>query len=240
MHKYYKTFFLFALSLVAICSSSCFDIFEEYKFNADGSGKATMYVDVSKMMAFMDGMGSILDSTGNGEDQSMDEMFNDKSAIETLKKIPGITNVTDLNDKDKKQVGYSFEFATIEALNSAMVVRGDMGMGQALGMSANEGVETENENAFSYEGKKFHRTLEMKMDPMDSETDEDKQYAEMAMMMFKDAKYNIKYSFPRSVKKIKDNKSALIGADGKSVTLENNLRDLLEGKANMNCDIRLK
>ncbi|MBP6721273.1 MAG: hypothetical protein KA239_03060, partial [Bacteroidia bacterium] len=60
------------------------------------------------------------------------------------------------------------------------------------------------------------------------------------MMMFKDAKYNVKYTFPTAVKKVKGNDAALVGADKKTVTIENNLKDLLDGNATMNSDIRLK
>ncbi|HEX2901565.1 MAG TPA: hypothetical protein VHS96_17770 [Bacteroidia bacterium] len=241
MRKYFNIFFGFALLTIAIGTSSCFDIFEEYEFNADGSGKATMIVDVSKMVDMMSAFGDAMDSTGEGGDKSMDQMFDENETYNMLKSLPGITNVQNLNDKEKKQIGYSFEFKDIEALNSAQVARGtDFGMGGALGMGEDESAETEKENSFAYTGKKFVRKLDMKMDPQESEDDEEKQYAEMAMMMFKDAKYNVKYTFERSVKKVKGNEAALVGADKKSVTIENNFKDLLDGTATMNTEIRLK
>jgi hypothetical protein len=59
-------------------------------------------------------------------------------------------------------------------------------------------------------------------------------------MMFQEAKYRTEYTFDRPVKNIKGNEAALIGSDRKSVTLEHNFKDLLEGKATMDLDIRLK
>lgn len=241
MRKYFKTFFAFALLTIVLGTSSCFDILEEYTFNADGSGKATMVVDVAKMVDMMSAFGSAMDSTGTGDSKSMDEMFDENATFETLKKLPGISNVVNLNSKEEKKIGYSFDFENIDALNTALIARGsDMGLGGALGMAADESSETEKENSFSFSGKKFSRKFDMKMEPKEGEDDDEKQYAEMAMMMFKDAKYTIKYIFPRTVKKVKGNDAALIGADKKTVTLENNLADLLEGKTNMNTEIRLK
>ena len=59
-------------------------------------------------------------------------------------------------------------------------------------------------------------------------------------MMFKDAKYTLRYTFANGVKKVKGNDAAVIGADNKTVTIENNLGELLEGKATMSSEIRLK
>ena len=240
MRKYFKTFFILALITIVLGSSSCFDILEEYQFNADGSGKALMVVDVSQMVDMMAAFGSALDSAKGGEDKTMDELFSENQTFALLKNIPGITNVVNLNSKENKKIGYSFDFKDIEALNTALVARGsDMGLGAAMGMDMGGSGETEKENSFALDGKKFSRKLDMKMGPMESDEDQE-QYAEMAMMMFKEAKYNIKYTFERSVKKVKGNEAALIGADKKSVTIENNFKDLLEGKASMNTDIRLK
>lgn len=243
MRNSIKTYLGLAFILMALGFSSCFDILEEYEFNADGSGKAKMEVDISKMMAFMEGMGSVLDSTGEGDktSDSMDEMFQDIETLEALKKIPGISNVVNLNNKETKVIGYSFEFANIEALNAALVVRGsDLGMGDALGMATPPSNETETDHSIKFEGKKFSRNLDMKMPEGDGEDEETEQAAAMAKMMFKDAKYTLRYTFPRSVKKVKGNDAALVSANGKSVTIENNLGDLLEGNATMTSDIRLK
>ncbi len=242
MRRSSKTFLGLALLLMALGFSSCFDILEEYEFNADGSGKAKMEMDMSKMMAFMEGMGGALDSTDQGGEmsKSMDEMFEDTQAMDALKNIPGISNVVNLNSPERKVIGYTYDFANIEALNAALVVRGnDMGMGEALGMASSDN-ESEKDNSFSLVGKKFSRKMDMKMDEDEDADEETKQGLEMAKMMFKDAKYTVRYTFARNVKKVKGNDAAVIGADGKTVTIENSLGDLLEGKGNMSTDIRLK
>jgi hypothetical protein len=241
-----KTYFGLAILLMALGFSSCFDIVEEYEFNADGSGKAKMEMDISKMMALMEGFGSAMDSIGGESGKtsdSMDELFDDMEAMENLKKIPGIKNVVNLNSRERKVIGYSYEFESIEALNAAFIVRGnDLGMGAAMGMGGDESNETEKDNSITYTGKKFSRTMDMKMEAKDDDDDDDetKQSAEMAKMMFKDAKYTLRYTFPSNVKKVKGNDAAVIGADRKTVTVENNLGDLLDGKATMSTVIRLK
>ncbi len=243
MRNSFKSFFGLAILLMALGFSSCFDILEEYEFNADGSGKAKMEMDISKMMAFMEGMGSALDSTGEGDNtaESMGEMFEDTKTIDALKKIPGISNVTNLNSRENSIIGYTFEFANVEALNTALIIRGnDLGMGEAMGMPSAESNETEKDNSITFAGKKFSRKMDMKMEEDEDADDETKQGVEMAKMMFKDAKYTLRYTFAKNVKKVKGNDAAVIGADHKSVTIENSLGELLEGKATMSSDIRLK
>jgi hypothetical protein len=228
---------------MALGFSSCFDILEEYEFNADGSGKAKIEMDVSKMIAFMEGMSSVMDSTGDGEksEDAVGEMFSDTEAMDALKKIAGLSNVVNRNNRQKGIIGYTFEFANLEALNNAIVVRGnDLGMGKAMGMGSDDSPETEKDNSIAFVGKKFKRTMDMKMEDNDDDDDETKQATEMAKMMFKDAKYTLRYTFAKDIKKVKGNDAALIGADRKTVTIENSLGDLLEGKATMSTDIRLK
>jgi hypothetical protein len=244
MRNSYKTLFGLAMLLMALGFSSCFDILEEYRFNADGSGTAKMEVDISKMMALMEGFGSAMDSLGGGDGEGgkMDEMFEDKESIENLKKIPGISNVVNLSSRERKVIGYTFDFENVAALNTALVVQNDgMGMGSMLGkMGAGGDNETENDNSISYTGKKFHRSMDMKMPEGDEDDEETKQGMEMAKMMFNDAKYTLRYEFPSKVKKVKGNDAAVVGADGKTVTVENTIGDLLNGKATMTTDIRLK
>lgn len=244
MRNSLKTFFGLAILVMVLGFSSCFDILEEYEFNADGSGKAKIVMDVSKMMALMEGLGSALDSAADETgkvDDSMAEMFNDTKVIDNLKSVPGIKNIVNLNNRETSTIGYSFEFANVEALNAALIVRGnDLGMGEAMGMSVDDANETEKDNSISFAGKKFSRKLDMKMEEKEDADDEDKESAAMAKMMFKDAKYTLRYTFANGVKKVKGNDAAVIGADHKTVTIENSLSDLLEGNATMSTDIRLK
>jgi hypothetical protein len=219
--------------------SSCFDILEEYSFNRDGSGTGKMTVDMSQMIDMMAAFGSALDSTKSGEDNSIDEMFAKNEAVESLKRIPGISNVKDLNNRDDKTIGYSFDFANIEALNTAMIAgKENLGLSEMMGGESEEN-ETERENSFSLAGKKFKRVMDMKMDEK-AQDDEDGQYMEMAMAMFQNNNYTIIYNFDRQVKKVKGNDAALISADGKSVTIKNSLGDLLKGTGTNSCELKLK
>jgi hypothetical protein len=239
MRKYCKTILGISILAIVLGTSSCFDILEEYHFNPDGSGSSRMIADVSQMMDLVSAFGTALDSTESGDVETLKEMFDESTTLALLKNIPGITNVRNLNSKEEKRVGYSFDFQDMDALNKALEARGsDMGLGAAMNM--NGGGEVERENRFALDGKKLSRKLDMKMDPSKSGEEEGAQYAEMAMMMFQEAKYRTEYTFDRPVKNIKGNEAALIGSDRKSVTLEHNFKDLLEGKATMDLDIRLK
>lgn len=241
MRKYCKTIVGISILAIVLGTSSCFDILEEYHFNPDGSGSSRMIADVSQMMDLMSAFGSALDSTEGGDDETLKEMFDESTTLALLKNIPGITNVRNLNSKEEKQVGYSFDFQDMDALNRALVARGSgMGLGAAMGMNTDGEGEAARENRFALDGKKLSRKLDMKMDPAKSGDEEGAQYAGMAMMMFQEAKYRTEYTFDRAVKRVKGNEAALIGADGKSVTLEHNFKDLLEGKATMDLDIRLQ
>jgi hypothetical protein len=226
------------LILIGISTSSCFDILEEYEFNADGSGRVRYTVDVSKLVDLMGSL-SEMDSTGESGNK-MDEMFTENNNVQILKSIPGISNVMDLNDKDTKIIGYSYAFESVEALNNTLAIEGSENeMMSAMGMSTDgEGKE----NFVSLKGKKFKRTLNFPEsgEEEDKAEGEEAQYEEMAKMMFADAKYRVKYTFAQGVKKVKKNDAAILGPNKKSVTIECSMLDLMDHKANLSSEIILK
>lgn len=225
------------LLLIGISTSSCFDILEEYEFNADGSGRARYTVDVSQMMDLMSSL-SEMDSTGEGM-KSIDDMFAENNSVTALRSIPGISNVTSLSDKEAKVIGYSYDFESIDALNNALAVEGGesemmSGMGMAV---SSEGKE----NYVSLKGKKFKRVFSFPEDEAEDKAEgEEAQYEEMAKMMFSDAKYTVKYTFNQGVKKVKKNEAAIIGPNKKSVTIEVPFLDLIDHKAAITSEILLK
>lgn len=227
------------LLLVGISTSSCFDILEEYEFNADGSGHARYTVDVSQMVDLMSSL-SEMDSTGEGS-KSMEDMFAENNSVQALKNIPGISNVVSLSDKEAKVIGFSYDFESIEALNNALAVEGGEsemmgGMGMDLG---GEGKE----NYVSLKGKKFKRVFNFpdeEEEAKDEAEGEEAQYEEMAKMMFADAKYTVKYTFNQGVKKVKKNDNAVLGPNKKSVSIEVPFLDLIDKKAVITSEIILK
>lgn len=234
--KKFRLFNWVMLIFIGISASSCFDILEEYTFNADGSGKARFTIDVSQMMDLMASF-SEMDSTGEAS-QSMEEMFTENSTYQALKNIPGITNVVDLNSKEDQVIGYSYEFESLEALNNALAIDG--GESQLMGMGMDMSADNARENYFEQKGKKLTRVFNMAKSDDEEKSEEDAQYEEMAKMMFADANYTIKYSFENGVKKVKKNENAVISPDKKAVTIEVPLLDLLEEKGNLGAQIQLK
>jgi hypothetical protein len=225
------------LVLIGISTSSCFDILEEYEFNADGSGRARYTIDVSQMMDLMSSL-SEMDSTGEGS-KSMDDMFSENNSVIALKTVPGIKNVVNLSDKETKIVGYSYEFESIEALNNALAIEGGENEMMA-GMGMNMGSEGK-ENYVSLKGKKFKRVFSFPEEEAKDEAEgEEAQYEEMAKMMFADAKYTVKYTFNQGVKKVKKNDAAVVGPNKKSVTIEVPFLDLIDHKAEVTSEIILK
>ena len=244
MMKQYKIFTFLMLLFVALGSSSCFDILEEYYFNKDGSGTATYTVDVKQMVSMLESFGEGLDSLGN-TGESVDEMFEDTKAVTQLGKLPGIRNVKNLSDKDAGIVGYSYEFADMEALNNAIIAtQENMDFAASMGLGGEEGGgETTADNSFSIKGKRFTRILELDTpdadDPEEGE-EADKQYEEMAKMFFADHFYTIKYQFERRVKKAKKNEFTTKEDDGNTVTVKVPIMKLMEGEAKMSSQIKLK
>lgn len=221
----------------ALFMTSCFDILEEYEFNADGSGKARMTIDMTEMMAMMASF-SAMDSTGETQ-KSLDEMFTDNSTVETLKQVAGISNVSSLSDRESSIVGYSYEFESIEALNNALAATSESSALADLGLANESGEGDGGANYFAQKGKKFSRVV--KFAPKeDAEGEEGAEYDEMAKSMFGDAKYDVRYTFAQGVKTVKKNKYASVGPNGRTVTVSIPMMEMMDQKASPACDIVLK
>lgn len=240
MYKPFKLFTAVALLFITLGTSSCFDIFEAYHFNKDGSGTARFSVDLSQMMSLLESFAASMDSSDN-TGESIDQMFEDTETVQMLNQIPGISNVKNLNDKSKGIVGFSYHFASLEALNNAVIATdGNMDMGAIFGVES-EGVagESNSENFFSRKKNTWSRTFEVNQ-PQDDPDGEEEQMAQMAEMMFADKYYIIDYSFEQDVKKVKKIDNATINSDGKSVTIKTSMQDLFKGEASFNSQIKVK
>jgi hypothetical protein len=239
MRKPFNLFLLIGLFFVVIGSSSCFDIEEIYHFRKDGSGTATVKIDMSQMMELMSSLSESLDSLGDG-DESIDKMFAENEAAVNLEKIPGISKVKDLNDKETGIIGYSYDFTSVEALNNALVAtEGSLDMDELMGGEGEQSTETDAENRFVSKGKTLTRIFVMpkKADKEDL-GEEEEQYQQMAEMMFADHFYTIEYIFDQDVKKVSKNKNASFS--GRTVTVKEPLTKLMKGEAQLGSVIKLK
>jgi hypothetical protein len=235
--KNLKNLFLAILVLGATALTGCLHIIEEATFRNNGSGTYKMTFDMSELKGMMDmmkGMGgegaaepSDSSNLSDGGDFTppapSPEASNPMSGLSeqfggvatSLKNIPGISNVVEMNDTTAFNFGYSFDFADIAALNRALKVIGK------------EKYDTKNEETFKYNGKSFERLgvgdmgAEIKKAVAENtgESEGEEGQADMMKMFFADMSYKQVYHFPdREVKK-SDNKLGEIGDNGHSLTI---------------------
>jgi hypothetical protein len=229
-------FFFLLLSFLA--GPGCLTIMESYEFRDDGSGKTTFMVDVSEMVNMMTMFGNMGDSLS--EEGSMDEqvaeMFRDNSQVLKLSEIPGIRNVQSLNDRERNTIGYSYEFESVEALNLALAASdsGSVLSGITEGQSLPGG-----ENSFSFEGKRFSRKHPSENMKPQAQDDEEGTMGMMSMMMA-DAKYTISYTFEGRMIKKADAQGGQISNNGRTLTQEVSLIDMMKGESNLGSALKLK
>lgn len=233
-----KTWARVAVLCIGLACTSCLNIIEEYKINKDGSGTAKLWVDMSEVISMMGMFGDELDSLseGGGSMSEIDEMFKSEDLVEPLREMPGISKVKSLNNKDKGIIGLEFDFATIEALNNAIAEGPADISGFTEFMGEGEGKLVGSQaNVISMKGKKFERML--LLPKREGEKDEEKETMAMMEMMFKDAAYTVRYEFERQVKKVK---GANAKSEGKTVTVEQNLFDLMKAGGDLSASVKLK
>lgn len=221
--------------VVSIAMTSCLNIYETYWFNEDGSGTMELKMDVSKMVEAMEAFASELDSAGGGGPNDMFEETEDFESLVALED-QGITNVVNLNDADKKIVGYRFDFKDIDALNIAMrTVRNTIGgMGDK-----NSGVDLGDHNFFSWSGSKFVRD-DPNPEKKDKEDEDDSEGAEMAKEMFREAEYQIVYNFKGKKVKKCSHKGSEIASDKRSVTIDLDFVKMMEGEDSGDATLKVK
>ena len=210
--SYFKKLFLFFLTTTALFLSGCLHIVEEVTFYNSGKGAYKMTLDMSEMKGMMDmvkgmksdsaggdssglGIGAMPDMGDNPMGQFGEQMT---GVAKSLKSMPGISNVVEINDTTAFNFGYSFDFADVAALN------------RALKTINKEKYDTKVEEVFKFNGKSFERLatsdigeeLKKAMDENAGGEGEPEQGMEMAKMFFADMSYEQVYRFPdRKIKK---------------------------------------
>ena len=234
--KNLKNLYLVILVLGATTLTSCLHIIEEATFRNNGSGTYKMTFDMSELKGMMDmmkGMGgeegaapgdsSNLSDGGDFTPPAPPADANPMSGLSeqfggvatSLKNIPGITNIVEVNDTTAFNFGYSFDFADISALNRALKIIGK------------EKYDSKNEETFKYNGKNFERFgvgdmgAEIKKAVAENTGEEDGEegQADMMKMFFADMSYKQVYHFPDHEVKKTDNKLGEIGDNGHSLTI---------------------
>jgi hypothetical protein len=118
-----KRYIYTLLTVVSLTLTSCLQITDEIFLEADGSGRFVTRIDAGKMMEMMEMVKNFLpDSLRDTPELSgglNDSMF---LSWVGLDKIPGISQISRMKDKDNIQI-LSFHFRNIEALNQAIFVK---------------------------------------------------------------------------------------------------------------------
>ena len=229
-----KNLFLAVFVMSATMLTGCLHIIEDVTFRNNGSGVYKMTVDMGELKGMMDmmkGMGDAAgaeqgDSTAIGgegdytppaEDENpMSGLGKEFSGVaESLKSIPGITNVTEINDTAAYSFGYSFDFADVATLNRALKVVGK------------EKYDSKNEETFKLKGKSFERLgvgdlgaeIKKALNENTGDLDEEAEgQMDMMKMFFADMSYKQVYHFPDRKVKSSTNNLGEITDDGHTVT----------------------
>ncbi|MBL7827316.1 MAG: hypothetical protein JNJ57_11835 [Saprospiraceae bacterium] len=231
-----KNLTMAAVVLCATTITGCLHIIEEATFRNNGSGTYKMTVDMGElkgMMEMMKGMGDMEgmggDSTeisdggdytppADGEEDASNPMSGlgkeFSGVAESLKNLPGISNVTEINDTSTFNFGYSFDFVDVNALNRALKVVGK------------EKYDSKNEETFKFNGKSFERLgvgdlgAEIKKALAENGgSEEEEGQMDMMKMFFTDMSYKQVYNFPdRKVKSV-NNKLGEKSEDAHTVTI---------------------
>lgn len=252
------TFLLFASYLFP----SCDNVTEEIYINEDGTGKYTIYTDmIPSMRTMMTQMSAFMpeDSTNQGKTAAEKEAeFEDKlwkefpesvdSIMDKNEMIPdtldeatkAFMEKTEMFMKGGRKEGYMHmgmrvDFSSIKELNEFWILMQE----QQKANAASSGMPGSGLNNVSadteYEIGK--RLFKRKCDYSSFKEVDGSELAMMKMMMQRGT-YRTIVHLPKRAKKVKG--EHLVSKDGKTVTFEYNLIDLMEGKVNTDFEIKMK
>ena len=218
---------LLFLTLSTLVLTSCLHIVEEVTLRNDNTGNYKMTIDMSEIKSMMDALKDVGgDSTATdgstdettteepAEENSMADMGEELSGVsKSLRGVAGISNIQEMNDTANYKFGYSFDFASTEALNKAMKVINK------------EKYDSKVDEVFKFNGKSFERLgagdlgEEIKKALSENEDAEAEANMDMVKTFFADMTYKQVYHFPdRKVKK-SSNTMSEITDDGHTLTI---------------------
>ena len=156
------------------------------------------------------------------------------NVADVLKGVDGISNVTENNDTTAFVFGYSFDFASVDALNNA------------LRMIGKDKYSDSGETVYKFDGKSFERiaandlTQELKKAMGETQAEGDEETADMMKMFFADMSYKQIYNFPDQEIKKNSNELGVVSDDKHSITLNLKPFDETQGKATIATQLKLK
>lgn len=216
MKKLFQTTFIFA---ILILFTGCFDVTEEVKMNADGSGELRLNIDLSQSKSNLVGYMNAGEINGVEIPSKAKIKSEIKKLKKALSKIKGISKVKAKSDFDEFVFEVTADFKNMKALNKAI----------------NASVKTFNQTPFPLPRFKHFSFKENKFSRLFNYTDERFTQEEFDGMMsvvrylMESAKVVSIYRFEEPVKDISNSK-AKISPSKKAVMLEGNIAEFATGK----------
>ncbi|PST81761.1 hypothetical protein C7T94_17985 [Pedobacter yulinensis] len=210
----------------ALLLTGCFQIIEEINLRADGSGTATLTINLSQSRSKVASL-MLLDSVNGYKVPSQQKIRQEMAeAAAFLKQSPGISNVKSSTDFNNYIATISFGFrnvANISNLSKTILNRMKIRSSDQSSYSFNTSLLQFKRN---YQHITSARTEYAKL------KSEDK-------AIFKDATYTAIYRFEQQVASV-SNRQAAISRSGKAVMLRSNILALIDGKTNISNTVQLK
>lgn len=246
-----RRFLLLLVTASLFFLTGCLEVLEDVYLNADGSGKYQVTMDMSEL--FSDPMlKGIIDEAAKEEANKADDEPLEMDSVMYFRDAPEFDQLSTADQALIKDVSIKmnaseskgemimkmeFPFKNLDdfAKMGAVMEKLDLGKDDngAAGMLGG--------NMFGTKGAQFvlnKRVLSRMPLPDASEIlGDDKENLAMMKMFFQGATYTTVYHLPGKVKKT-DIPNATV--DGKTVIVENNFLDILEGKAKVAGDIKFK
>lgn len=253
------------LSVVVFGLNGCISIIEKINLNKDGSGEYELTFDMGNMMMMLKNLdlGSMMGEEGKDDTKLPDDAFEKKDTVINLYDMLAESssevdradfwkkaNLSVKMDGDEGVFLTKIKFAFKETKDityfyenlSKLSEGGDANLGMASGLLGGLGGDgmTSGSNEYIMKGRKFTRkSASMNLDDMEGIDDSMKDQLQMVKMFMASATYTTVYSFQKKVKSV-SNKESVISEDKKTVTTEVSLVDMLEGKGDINNEIKLK
>jgi len=220
------TFFLF----IAVATSACLTITEDYTFKTSGGGSMRYTVDMSQMAQLI----QMAQSQEEGAaPTNMDQMSLHKFES-PLSGIKGISKVKVVDDAKKYVFNLAFEFDNLDALNEAMNV--------ILSEPSADGTPAPAHTFFVKDGNQLVRThlssnqtAKGLMEQLGASDDSDQ-----ALAILQSMKYKLRFTFKKPVEAVYSSAEATYDNGGKSINIETDFATLANTTDVLNATVLIK
>lgn len=221
---YMKILLRVSAVLLALLTTSCLTITEDYTFASNGSGSLSYTIDMSQLAQFM----QMAQSQEDGN-SSMKEMSFKKFEA-PLRQIKGISKIKVDEDMDKFIFNISFAFASLANLNEALGVL--MSSNDTNGNSSASFQIQGNQLVCIHSGGDQSQALMSQLGAGDD--------GEQAMAIMQSMKYNINMNFKKPVEAVISSGAVTYDNTGKTVHLSTDFASLVAAPEALSANVILK